>query len=221
MLDNFPSALKFTGALSLKRVILVTGAKLYGVHLGAPKNSMCESDPWLIAPHRLPNPYYRQQDTLHNFCARHSISWVVTYPNDVIGFAEGNFINLGTTLGLYAAMTKELGTELVFPGSERFYVGFDSFTCSKLHARFCVWAALEPRAAGQAFNAVNGDVESWQTLWPKLAKRFGLRVKSDQFAKPPGKDGAVMELVEKPPVADMAAELGLVGSRRVHQEKTE
>ena len=83
-------------------------------------------------------------------------------------------MSLGTALGLYAAVT-----ELVFPGSERFHVGFDSFMCSKLHARFCVWAALEPRAAGQAFNVVNGDVESWQTLWPKLVKRFGLRVKLD------------------------------------------
>ena len=85
----------------------------------------------------------------------------MTYPNDVIGFAKGNFMNLGTALALYAAVTKELGTELAFPGSERFYVDFDSFTCSKLHARFFVWAALEPCAAGQAFNVVNGDFESW------------------------------------------------------------
>lgn len=56
-------------------------------------------------------------------------------------------------------------------------------------------------------------------LWPKLAKRFGLRVKPDQFAKSPGKDGAVMEPVGKPPAADMAAELGLVGSRIVQQGK--
>lgn len=120
---------------------------------------MCESYPRLIASHRPPNFYYRQQDILHNFCARHSISQIVTYRNDVIGFAKGNFINLGTALGLYAAVTKEPDTEFVFPGSERFYVGFDSFTCSKLHARFCVWAALEPCAAGQAFSVVNGDVE--------------------------------------------------------------
>lgn len=145
----------------------------------------------------------------------------MTYPNDVIGFAKGNFMNLGTALGPYVAVTKELGTELILPGSERFHVGFDSFTRSKLHARFCVWAALEPHAAGQAFNVVNGDVESWQMLWPKMAKRFGLRVKPDQFAKPPGKDGAVVEPVEKPPAADMAAELGLVGSRIVQQGKAE
>ena len=60
MLSNFPSALKFTGALtSLKRVILITSAKQYGVHFGAPKNPMCESEPWLIAPHRPLNFYYR------------------------------------------------------------------------------------------------------------------------------------------------------------------
>ena len=106
---------------------------------------MCESDPWLIAPHRPPNSYYRQQDTLHNLCARHSISWVVTHPNDVIGFAGGNFMSLGTALGLYAAVTKGLGTELVFPGSERFYVGFDSFTCSKLHALLRLGGAGAPR----------------------------------------------------------------------------
>lgn len=109
---------------------------------------MCESYPRLIASHRPPNFYYRQQDTLHNFCARHSISQIVTYPNDIIDFTEGNFMNLGTALGLYAAMTKEFGTELVFLGGERFYVGFDSFMCSKPAARFYVWAALEPCAAG-------------------------------------------------------------------------
>lgn len=150
MLDNFLGALKIIGALSsLKRVILVTSAKQYSVHLGAPKNPMRESEPWLIASHR-PQISTTASRTSCIFCARHSISWVVTYPNDVIGFAEGNFMNLGTALGLYAAVTKEFGTELVFPGSERFSVDFDSFTCSKLHARFCVWVALEPRAAGQS-----------------------------------------------------------------------
>ena len=44
-------------------------------------------------------------------------------------------------------------------------------------------------------------------LWLELAKRFGLCVKPDQFAKPP--------------VADMAAELGLVGSRIVQREEAE
>lgn len=36
----------------------------------------------------------------------------------------------------------------------------------------------------QAFNVVNGDIESWQNLWPNLAQRFGLRVPADQFSRP-------------------------------------
>ena len=44
MLTNFLDALDATGASQkLKRIILVTGAKQYGLHLGRPKNPMQES----------------------------------------------------------------------------------------------------------------------------------------------------------------------------------
>jgi hypothetical protein len=137
---------------------------------------------------------------------------VVTYPNDVIVFAKGNFMNLATSLGLYAAVTKELGEEeVVFPGTA-FYTKFDCFAWSKLHAQLCAWAALEPKAANRAFKVVNGDVESWQNMFPLPAKRFGLRVKPDQFQTPAGGDGSVADLAPEPPVSASAAELGLVGA---------
>lgn len=41
----------------------------------------------------------------------------------IIGFAEGNFMNISMSLALYATITKELGEELVFPGCERCYLG--------------------------------------------------------------------------------------------------
>ncbi|KAK5006345.1 hypothetical protein LTR28_006603, partial [Elasticomyces elasticus] len=45
MLENFLKALVLTDASKkIKRVILTTGAKQYGVHLGVPKNPMEESD---------------------------------------------------------------------------------------------------------------------------------------------------------------------------------
>lgn len=75
-------------------------------------------------------------------------------------------MNLATAVGIYAATSKELGQDLIFPGSERFYTGFDCFTSADLHAKFCEWAVLESLAANEAFNVVNGDVESWQNLWP-------------------------------------------------------
>lgn len=215
MLQNFLSALVSTGAVrKVKRIILVTGAKQYGVHLGQPKNPMLESDPWLTGKEWPPNFYYRQQDVLKAFCEENShVSWVVTYPNDAIGFAKGNFMNLATSLGLYAAVTKELGgDEIVFPGSTAFYTKFDCFTSCKLHAEFCLWAALEPRAANQAFNVVNGDVESWQNMFPRLADRFGLRVKPDQLREPVGDEGNTADLAEQPPISALAARMGLVGT---------
>ena len=56
MLKTFLEALDVTGAdKKLKRVILTTGAKQYGVHLGCPKQPMEESDPWVEGPDRPPN----------------------------------------------------------------------------------------------------------------------------------------------------------------------
>ncbi|KAF9869944.1 nad dependent epimerase dehydratase family protein [Colletotrichum karsti] len=212
MLQNFLSALSQTGASqSIKRILLVTGAKQYGVHLGAVKNPMEESDPWLRDPPFPPNFYYRQQDILHDFCEKNPhISWTVTYPNDVIGFAKGNFMNLATSLGIYAAVSKELGRDLEFPGSEAFYTKFDSFTSAKLHAEFCEWAIKEPKAANEAFNVVNGDVESWQNLWPKVARRLSMKVKADQFASR-SELASETQLCEKPPRSVLEERIGLKG----------
>ncbi|KAK4117083.1 NAD(P)-binding domain protein [Canariomyces notabilis] len=215
MIDNFLRALEITGAVNtVKRILLVTGCKQYGVHLGRAKNPMLETDPWLRDEQFPPNFYYRQQDILRSFCEKHSgISWVVTYPNDVIGFAKGNFMNLAAGLGIYAAVSKELGQDLAFPGSETFYTKFDSFTSSKLHAEFCEWAMLEPKAANQTFNVVNGDVESWQNLWPRLARRFGMRVNPDQFAGD-SELASKTGLGPQPPISTVAEEAGLRGRIR-------
>jgi len=222
MLENFLTALTKTGAIKdVKRIILVTGAKQYGVHLGVPKNPMLEDDPWLSGNNWPPNFYYNQQNILHKFCKEHDKEWVVTYPNDVIGFANGNFMNLGLALALYATVTKELGQDLVFPGSPAFYTRFDCFTNSKLHAEFCAWAALEPRAANQAFNVVNGDTESWQNLWPKVASHFGLKVKPDQFTSPTNLESSSTTMDAKPPITSLAPTLGLSDHALTQPSKVE
>jgi nucleoside-diphosphate-sugar epimerase len=209
MLKNFLDALKINGAdKKLKRVILTTGAKQYGVHLGPVKCPMEETDPWIDGPNRPPNFYYTQQRILHAAANNGGWDWVVTYPNDVIGFAKGNFMNLSTSLALYAAINKELTGELEFPGAEKFYTLFDCFTYSKLHAEFNLWAAQEPKCSNQAFNVVNGDAESWVNMWPKLAARFGCRVPAEQF-KRETPTSSEMKLAEVPPFEDLAAGTGL------------
>ena len=220
MLQNFLDALDITGASKkVKRVILTTGAKQYGVHLGAVRNPMEESQPWVEGDGRPPNFYYRQQRILAEKARGSTWDWVVTYPNDVIGVAKGNFMNLVTSLGLYCAISKELDGNLMFPGSETFYTLFDSFTYSRLHADFNLWAALEPKCSNEAFNVVNGDAESWHNMWPKLAKRFHCHIPRNQFSVHVPDSESVMKLAEKPPLADSAAEIGLEG--RIKQSAVE
>lgn len=120
-------------------------------------------------------------------------------------------MNLVTALGVYAVICKELREPFIFPGSRDFYTRFDSFTDSKLHAEFCHWAALEPACKNQAFNVVDGDVQSWQTLWPKVAGRFELAVPSAQFK---GQDEKVIPLIERPPIMEQKESMGLSDVRR-------
>jgi hypothetical protein len=128
----------------------------------------------------------------------------------VVGVAKGNFMNLSTSLALYAVVNKELTGEIEFPGSETFYNMFDSFTYAPLHADFQLWAALEPRCGNQAFNVVNGDVETWANMWPKVAKRFGCKVPSKQFERKTP-ESSQMKLADVPPFEDIAAVTGMEG----------
>lgn len=230
MLENFLSALEISGASkSVKRIILTTGAKQYGLHLGVPKQPMEETDKWLSDSDRPPNFYYVQQEILAKKAKEQGWDWVVTYPNDVIGVAKNNFMNLVTSIGLYCAITKELGQDLVFPGSPEFYTKFDSFTSSTLHAQFNLWAALESKekVGNQAFNVVNGDVQSWQNFWPRLAKKFGLKIPETMFTEQEQagvmspKDGSVMELHPNPPLTEMAASMGLKDTKYTAQSRVE
>lgn len=113
MLSNFIEALELTGAVKkLKRFVLTCGFKYYGVHIGHAKQLLLESDPALengvgdVAWQ--PNFYYGQQQILVEAAARGNWEWVTTYPEDVLGYAKGNFMNEASALGLYSAVSKAL-----------------------------------------------------------------------------------------------------------------
>lgn len=221
MLHNFLKALTITGAeKKLKRLLLTCGMKQYGVHLGQPKNPMDESDKWLEAPDRPPNFYYDQQRILADYAKNKHWDWVCTYPQDVIGVAKGNFMNLATSIGIYAAVNQALhGSELPFPGNEEIYLALNIWTHSKLHAEFALWAMAEPKCGNENFNVVNGDVNSWQNLWPKMARRFGCTIPKRQFDGP-GPDPSETMLAPRPPIDDYATELGMegrFGPNKLHQ----
>ncbi|GAB1211941.1 hypothetical protein ATERTT37_001065 [Aspergillus terreus] len=188
LLSNFLQALERTGAVKhLKRCILTCGFKHYGVHQGTPKQPLVETDPRLengIGGAQWPaNFYYTQQRILEDAAARGNWEWVVTLPNDVIGYAKKNFYNEVVVLGLYCAVSKALpGSKLLFPGNRINYFALNCWTSADLHAKFCLWAATAPGAGNNIFNVTNGDTQSFQDLWPRMAERFGCSIPPNMFA---------------------------------------
>ena len=231
MLQNFLEALEQTGAIkSVKRFVLTTGLKQYGVHFGLVKQPMHESDPWVEASDRPPNFYYDQQRLLDKAAKKHDFWYNVTYPQDVIGVAKANFMNLCTALGLYCAISAALpGFTLPFPGSRVNYLAFNCWTSARINAEFSLWCATTSNTdvKNQAFNVCDGDTESWQNLWPKLASRFGCVVPDVMF--PGGERGeyvdfepTTFQISKRPPIEDhFATAMGMKGEfppSHVHQQ---
>jgi hypothetical protein len=123
----------------------------------------------------------------------------------MIGVAYGNPMKLATSVGLYAAVGKEVfsNSELPFPGSKETFLGHNCWTRSKLLAEFCVWAATADGVGGEGFNFVNGDTESWHNKWPKLFERFGGKIPANHFQGQYGDfEGSETHVAPKPPIED-------------------
>ena len=147
---------------ALKSVVLVTGAKMYGMQWGPSRTPMRESDP----RHLPPNFYYAQEDLLRERQRGQAWSWSNLIPPFVTGFAVGNAMNVVMAVAVYATISKELGLPLRFPGSESAYRALQHFADAGQVAAAAAWAAREPGAANQAFNVANGDPTRWQHLGP-------------------------------------------------------
>lgn len=154
----------------LEHVHLVEGTKIYGSHLGPFKTPAKESDP----PHMPPNFYHTQETWLRGFREGKAWSYSVLRPQTVCGFAVGNPMNLAVGLAVYAAISKELGLPLRYPGSEKAFRSLYQVTDSELLAACMHWCATSPAARDEVFNITNTDYFRWENLWPGFAKSFGM-----------------------------------------------
>ena len=155
---------------SLKHVHLVEGGKWYGLHIGPMLSPTREDDP----RHMPPNFYYDQQDLLAQRQIGKSWTWSASRPQYLVDIAPGRARNLITVVGAYAAICKELGARLDFPGVPGAYHALTEITDCTVLARFIFWSMTAPTAANRAFNITNGDTFRWSRLWPRLAACFGL-----------------------------------------------
>ena len=155
----------------LARVVIYQGFKIYGIHLGAKVRTPArESDPI----HMPPNLYLAQEAELRQRAAGSGWDYVALRPDVIVGDVYGNPMNIALVVGVFAALSRELGVPLRFPGTDRAFGQLVQCTDAALLARASVWAATSAAASGEAFNVTNGDVFRWERLWDDIAAHLDL-----------------------------------------------
>jgi nucleoside-diphosphate-sugar epimerase len=149
----------------LRHITLLQGTKAYGSHVEPIRNPAKER--WPRHPHE--NFYWLQEDLLRERQPAHRWSFSILRPQVVLGYAHGSPMNVVAALGAYAAVMRELGEPLAFPGGGPFMNGA---TDARLLARAMAFVGTQSVAANETYNVVNGDVLVWQDVWPSIAGLF-------------------------------------------------
>ncbi|HLE66758.1 MAG TPA: SDR family oxidoreductase [Burkholderiales bacterium] len=195
MLVNSVTAIEQASPV-LERVVLVTGTKVYGSHLGPFKTPARETDP----RHSGANYYFDQIDWLTGFQRGKRWSWTELRPHTLCGFSPGTAMSIVPVIAVYAAICKELGRPLRFPGKPGAYRSIYQVTESAHFASAALWAATEPRCANQAYNITNGDTFRWMNVWPRIAEVFEMPVAE------PRTISLVSEMADKAPLWNAMSE---------------
>ena len=188
MLRNLLGAV-LASSSGFRHITVLQGTKAYGAAAGFFKLPAKESDPRYPGP----NFYYAQEDYLRDRQKAGSWHWTALRPQFVCGFALASPMNALTAIGCYAAICRELDMPLRYPGGP---LRVQEATDSRLLARAAHWAATTPACADEIFNIVNGDVFTWESLWPKIADVFRMEV------APPAPCRLKRVMVDKAPVWD-------------------
>jgi nucleoside-diphosphate-sugar epimerase len=171
LFDNFLNALPLAD-LKPKRVLLQTGAKNYGVHLGRARAPYIESDPRVTLE---PNFYYPQEDLLWKYCKANNASWNIICPAWIIGAVTGAAMNALHPLAVYAAVQAHKGEPLHYPGDIEGWNGWQEHSTAMLTGYLSEWAVLEESTKDQKFNASDNCPVPINRLWPELASWFGVK----------------------------------------------
>ncbi|KAF4975664.1 hypothetical protein FZEAL_7554 [Fusarium zealandicum] len=176
LFHNFLVATDTVAGSSLQRVCLQTGGKSYGAHLGPCEVPLYE-DMGRYEDHG-ENFYYEQEDFVASLAAKRNWDWNVIRPNAIIGFTPaGNGMSLALSMAIYMLCCREMGEVPMFPGNRFFYTKcIDDSSYAPSIADLSVWAATDEGAKNEDFSHSNGDVYTWESLWPQLGKYFGMDI---------------------------------------------
>jgi nucleoside-diphosphate-sugar epimerase len=166
MLRNLMDALE-TSAKGLRHVTILQGTKAYGGHV-EPAPVPCK-ERWSRHPHE--NFYWLQEDLLRERQPKSAWTFSILRPQLVFGYAVSSPMNIIGVIGAYAAVQRELGKPLPFPGGGRY---INAASDSRLIAQAAEFTATHESAANETYNVVNGDMLVWQDVWTSIAASFGM-----------------------------------------------
>jgi nucleoside-diphosphate-sugar epimerase len=166
MLRNLLDALSTT-AKRLRHITILQGTKAYGGHVEPLRIPAKER--WPRHPHE--NFYWLQEDMLRARQPHSAWTFSILRPQLVFGHSPGSPMNIVAAIGVYAAIQRELGRSLGFPGGGRYITAASD---GRLIAQAAHFAATHEAAANETYNVVNGDMLVWQDLWGSIAQRFGM-----------------------------------------------
>ncbi|KAM0438171.1 hypothetical protein ACHAQK_006905 [Fusarium lateritium] len=171
MFENLLEALPLANIVP-KRILLQTGGKNYGMHLGRVRTPLVESDP---QPRQIAdNFYYHQEDALKSFCNKFpETTWNVVRPCGIIGSAPNSPLNMFMSFAIYAAVQAHKGEAVEFAGDLKAWQFEAAHSSARLTGHLSEWAVLEPECANEAFNAVDGATLSWDRFFEALAQWWG------------------------------------------------
>jgi nucleoside-diphosphate-sugar epimerase len=168
MLRNLMAVLE-PAAPELRHVALLQGTKAYGVHVRPLTVPARENRSEM---YEQPNFYWAQENFLRALQHDKAWHWSILRPVLIVGEAIGGAMDLIPPLGVYAAMLREAGRALDYPGgAARVSQAVDV----DLLARAIAWSGEAEAARNQAFNVTNGDVFTWENIWPAIADALDMK----------------------------------------------
>ena len=153
----------------LQHLTILQGAKAYGSHLG--RVPVPAKERWPRMPHEI--FYWQQEDLLRERAAKAGWAISILRPQLILGRALSSPMNIIAAIGVYAALQREAGQPLVFPGGGNYVTACSD---SRLIAQAAEFCATHDEAAGETFNIVNGDAIVWRDMWPAIAAHFHMPV---------------------------------------------
>jgi len=156
-------------AKNLRHVTLLQGTKAYGVHVRPLSVPARENRSEM---YEQPNSYGNQENHMRALQRGKDWTWSILRPVLIVGYSTGSAMNVIPALGVYAALRREAGLDLPFPGgAPRVAQAIDA----DLLARAIAWAGEVASARNEIFNITNGDVFVWENIWPAIAASLGMR----------------------------------------------